>query len=100
MEYYQIKLKHNNEKIGIGYDPKNGILFVGGFTRILRHITPVVVNHFRIKEEDLLAKTGVKKKNYYRYYAKISDTDFRAGLRRAGVRRPLLICKEGIFKFA
>jgi len=99
MEYYRIKIKFKNEWVGIGWDPKNQVLWVGGFNRIIKHVTIISFQFFKMEEDKLLPKTGNKQKNRWRNYQAMSDLQFRKGLLKLGYRYAVLPCKSGIKKF-
>jgi len=98
MEYYLVKIVHNDERVGIGWDPKNKVIFIGGYNRVLKHITAITFKYFRIAEDEMLDKDS-SQRNRSRNYAKITDLKFRQGLKRLGLRYAVLPCKFGIHKF-
>lgn len=99
MEYYQVKIRLNNERVGIGYNYKTGEVWIGCYSRILKHATYVTFKFLKIPEQDLLERTGPRQRNRYRYYAKITDWHFREGLKRLLYRYEVLPCDKFIHKF-
>lgn len=98
MEYYMVKLPYNDERIGIGYDAKKSIVWIGGYTRIVKHVTSVTFKYFRIPQENLIDRNSTQA-NRFRYYANIQDIEFRQGLRRLSLRFPIIPIKREIHKF-
>ena len=99
MEYYQVLIRHKSQKVGIGYDGKNGIVWVGGYNRVLNHITAITFKYLKVNEDKLTDLSGTRQRNRYRYYAAISDLEFRKGLVKLGLRYAVMPCNAGIFKF-
>jgi hypothetical protein len=99
MEYYQVRIVYKGQKVGVGYNPKRGIVWIGGFSKVLKHITLIAFKCLKLQDEKILDKSGTRQKNRFRYYAKISDKEFRQGLALIARRYSIYPCKEGIFKF-
>lgn len=85
MERYRIEVKRNNEKVGMYYDAKNQRCMVGGYTRILKHVTSVAFDFMKMTDEKMI-KQGVRQRNRFRYECTMTDREFRLGIKRLGYR--------------
>lgn len=99
MEYYQVNIVYKGERVGIGYDPMHGVVWVGGLTRLMNHITPIALRYIKMPEDRLMDKTGVRQKNRFRYYCKMSDAEFRKGMNKLKYRYGISKIKTGIQAF-
>lgn len=100
MEYYKAKIRFkDSEYVGIAWNPKYQRVWVGGFTRISKHVTAITFKFFNIEEKDLLPKSGVRQKNRIRYYFEYTDLGFRQALLKLGLRYAITPCQSGIKDF-
>ena len=77
---------HKGEKIGITYSLKHRMVMIGGKCKLSKHLHSIVYDFMRMSDDKLDERTGTRQRHRYRFYQKMTNDEFRLGLKRLNYR--------------